>query len=444
MQILRNVPFAMTLALSLFASSALASTITGTVTNKTTNKPSQGDTVALIDVQAGMSEAASATTNPAGKYSIQSPGMGPYLIRVNHQGGTYFIAAPQDGGSADVNVFDVAAKVDGVAVDADMFLIEGAGSMLRVHERFLVRNNSLPPKAQFSDKAFEVVLPDNAELDSASATRPGGLPTNTRLVPLSQKNHYTFNIPIQPNQGEKETLFEVQYHLSYNGKFTLFPQVVMPTDHMVVYLPKGINFSAARGSSFQQEQQDPKFLTYVAMNLHPGQTVGFTVSGEGRMPESQAASQSVGMGGSAGTSDGAGGPGGGLGPPIASPDPLTKYKWWILSLLTLVLVAGSGLFLRKRGGLVALGPAIDDANLDHATFIEPKAQRPFANPAPPRPAAPTGSVSNTVLLNVLKEEMFAIEGEKLAGTLSPEEYARIRIGLEALLQRALKRAASSN
>src|SRR5271165_1816563 len=195
MQIPLNLRFGLALALIASAASALASTITGTVTNKTTNKPSQGDTVALIDVQAGMSEVTSATTNAAGKFSINSPGMSAYLIRVNHQGGTYFIAAPQDGGSADVNVFDVAAKVDGVAVDADMFLIEAAGGSVRVHERFLVRNNSLPPKAQFSDKTFEVALPDNAELDSASATRPGGLPTNTRLVPLSQKNHYTFNIP---------------------------------------------------------------------------------------------------------------------------------------------------------------------------------------------------------------------------------------------------------
>ena len=42
----------------------------------------------------GMSEAATATTNSAGRYSIAAPGTGP-TIGVNHQGGTYFIAAPQ-------------------------------------------------------------------------------------------------------------------------------------------------------------------------------------------------------------------------------------------------------------------------------------------------------------------------------------------------------------
>lgn len=183
---------------------ANAASFTGTVTNKTNGKPSAGDTVVLVDVQAGMSDAASATTNSAGKYTLESPGMGPYLIRVNHQGGTYFIAAPQGGGAGDITVYDVAAKVDGVGIDADMLLVEAGGGMLRVHERYLVRNASLPPKAQFSNNTFEVVIPTDAELDGASATRPGGLGTNTHLLPLGPKGHYSFNVPIQPNQGKRK------------------------------------------------------------------------------------------------------------------------------------------------------------------------------------------------------------------------------------------------
>src|ERR1039458_2880573 len=95
-----SFPFA--LALLLGARLAQAASITGTVTNKTTNKPAAGDTVVLVDVQAGMAEAASAKTNSSGQYSLDAPGMGPYLIRVNHQGGTYFIAAPQGGGAGNI------------------------------------------------------------------------------------------------------------------------------------------------------------------------------------------------------------------------------------------------------------------------------------------------------------------------------------------------------
>src|SRR5664280_1067449 len=76
-----SVPFV--LALLLTGALAQAATYTGTVTNKTNGKPSAGDSVVLVDVQAGMSEAATATTDARGHYSLQSPGMGSYLIRVN-------------------------------------------------------------------------------------------------------------------------------------------------------------------------------------------------------------------------------------------------------------------------------------------------------------------------------------------------------------------------
>src|SRR5580700_5393582 len=103
----------------LSAAFAHATTIAGTVTNKTTNKPAAGDTVVLVDVQAGMGEVAKATTDANGKYSLKEPGSGPYLVRVTHQGSPYFIAAPQGGGPGDIPVFDVAPKVQGVVIEAD-------------------------------------------------------------------------------------------------------------------------------------------------------------------------------------------------------------------------------------------------------------------------------------------------------------------------------------
>src|SRR5258708_6427714 len=124
---------------------AHAAAVTGTVSNKTTGKPSAGDSVVLIDVGAGMSEVTTVTTDGKGHYSLQSPGTGAYLIRVTHQGANYFIAAPQGDVPGDVTVYDVGAKVEGVAVDADMLLVEAASGSLRVQERYLIRNTSLPP-----------------------------------------------------------------------------------------------------------------------------------------------------------------------------------------------------------------------------------------------------------------------------------------------------------
>jgi hypothetical protein len=438
MRKLRVFPVGFALAIIMAGTILQAATITGTVTNKTYGKPSAGDSVVLVDVQAGMSEAANATTDSKGHYSLESPGGGAYLIRVNHQGGTYFIAAPQGGGSGDVNVYDVAAKVGGVGIDADMLLVEAAGGMLRVQQRFLVRNTSLPPKAQYSSNTFEIELPSDSELDSASATRPGGLATNTRLVPLGQKGHYTFNIPIQPNQGEKETMFEVQYHIPYSGKYTFSPRVLMPADNLVVYAAKGIDFSGASGATFQSTQEDPRVQTFVAKGIHPGQAISFAVSGEGQMPrDAQGAGMGQGSGAGMGDSGSEAGnrPGGGIGVPIGSPDPLTKYKWWILAVLTLMLVSAAAFMLRKRSeDLSATAASVHDGGVE----VKAKPAIPRAATSAPvlAPATPVGSAA---LLSILKDELFAIESERLSGTLSASEYAEIKIGLEAVLKRALSR-----
>ena len=435
---------------------AHAAAVSGTVSNKTTGKPSAGDSVVLVDVGAGMSEAATGTTDKNGHYSLQPPGMGPYLVRVNHQGATYFIAAPGGNTPGDVTVYDVKPKVEGVSIDADMMLVEGAAGALRVQERYLIRNSSLPPVAQFSDKTFEIVLPADADLDGASVTRPGGIGTNTRLVPLGTKGHYTFNTPIQPDQGEKETMFEVQYHMPYKGKFSFSHGVPMQADNLVVYVPKGMTFAAGSGVDFGPTNEDPRVQTYIHKNVKPGQSVAFTVTGEGSMPRDQQAQQRPAMGGAAGAM-GMGGdqsatppPGGGIGQPINTPDPLTRYKWWILSILALLLVGGAIFMLRKQTPILAGFPGGVKADGDADSFVaapvarvptqNAPAQQAYASSAavPSRSSAAPAGNANASLMSSLKDELFAIESERLAGTLSETEYAQAKAGLEAVLKRALK------
>jgi hypothetical protein len=43
------------------------------------------------------------------------------------------------------------------------------------------------------------------------------------------------------------------------------------------------------------------------------------------------------------------------------------------------------------------------------------------------------------LLTVLKEEMFTVESEKINGTISAEEYAKVKDALETVLKRALNK-----
>ena len=411
-----------TVAMSLLLTGSLAqaATITGTVTDKTTGKPAVGDTVVLVDVQAGMNEAAKATTDAHGHYSLNEPGSGPYLVRVTHQGAGYFIAAPQGGGPGDITVYDVAAKVDGVGIDEDVIgVVDTTGGQLRVVERYAVHNASMPPRTQWTPRTFEIVLPDGAVVDGVSGQRPGGLSTTVKLDPDGPKGHYSFNFPIQPDDADKGTLFQIEYELPYSGgKFTFHPQVSIPARTVWVMMPKGMNFAAGAGSNFQSAPQDPSFQTFVARNALPGKALEFTVSGSGSLPRDDQSAQggqaASGMGGQEAGAVGAQ-PGGGIGNPINTPDPLSKYKGWILGGLALLMVVTAAFLLRKPAAVAAFDAGVAQAS------------------APP-------ANKNAALLNALKEELFALESEKIAGTLAPDEYAKVKAALETVLRRALKRA----
>ncbi|MFZ0302260.1 MAG: carboxypeptidase regulatory-like domain-containing protein [Terracidiphilus sp.] len=411
--------FAGIFALSLFAGAAAshAAPVSGTVTDKTTGKPAAGDTVELLDVQAQMGAVAHATTNAQGHYTLNTPGAGPYLIRVTHQGAPYFIAAPQGSGPGDVSVFDVAQKVQGVFIEADIMEMETDPSgQLSVSERWLVHNTSSPPTTQWSKRSFEIVLPDGAQVTDTQAQRPSGLPTQLTLDPDGPKGHYSFNFPIQPDDGDKDTQFQVVYTLPYSsGKLDFKPQVTLPAENVAVILPKSMNLS---GSDFKPINSDPGVLTFLAKNATPGKTLVFTVSGTGSLPREQQGGQGDNGQQAAPTNQ----PGGGIGAPINTPNPLSKYTWWILGGLALLLFAAAAFLLRKPSGAVAYAP-VQAAAAGQPTVVH------TATPAN----------RNVAMLSVLKDEMFEIESERIAGTLSNEEYAEQKAALEIVLKRALKK-----
>jgi hypothetical protein len=417
-----------TVAVSLLLTGALAQAapITGTVTNKTTGKPAAGDVVVLVNPMAGMSEVAHTTTDARGHYSLEKASNGPALVRAKHQGAEYFIEAPHGGEPADISVYDVAAKVENVGIDEDVIaLADSTNGQLHVIERYAVHNASTPPRTQWTPRTFEIVLPDGAVVAGVSGQRPGGLPTTIKLDPVGPKGHYSFNFPIQPDDADKGTLFQIEYELPYSGKFTFHPQPTIAARTVWVMLPKSMTFAAGAGSVFQPSPQDPSFQTFVSRNAAPGKALEFSVSGTGALPRddqsgqsgqsSQGGQQASGMGG--GQEAGATGnqPGGGIGAPINTPDPLSKYKWWILGTLALLMVVAAAFLLRKpeqgAGAMNAVGAQAFAIPLD----------------------------KKTALLNALKEELFALESDKIAGSVTAPEYAELKAALETVLRRALKR-----
>ena len=403
---------------------AFAESITGTVTNKTTNKPAAGDDVVLIRLAQGMQESTRTKTDAKGRFTLDVPDAGVHLVRVTHDKANYFRPAPPGTQSVEVEVFDAAPKVNGVSSEADVLRIQTdeSGKSLHVVENFFVKNESNPPKTQFGERPFEFYLPAGAVVEGSAALGPGGMPVQASPVPLGDANHYAFIFPIRPG----ETRFQITYRLPYSGSLKLGPRPTMTTDTVAVMMPKSMKFDMGSSAPYAPVTDETNALTFVARNVSPSQPLEFTVSGSGQLPRDNAAA-SAGEGGAAGSAGGAqatGGtaatdtrPGGGLGNPIdpeGTNDPWAKYKWWILGGLGLAMAAGAGMMLKGGAG--------------------------------PTPVAAAQSGAGTVqiagpgaLLATLKEELFAVETDRLEGRLNDAEYAEQKAALEVVLKRALTR-----
>jgi len=412
---------ALVIALSVFSG---ASTLSGTVTNGTSSKPSSGDAVTLIKLSSGMDEVGHTKTDSQGKFSFNiENGNSPYLVRVTHQDVTYHAAAPTGTTSVDIKVYDVATKLDGISVVADLMYVQAGQGKLGITRVFAVDNTSQPPRTEMNDAPFEFYAPEGAEIDEAQAQTSGGQPLNISPTPQAQKGRYAFDFPLRPGQ----TQFQVTYHLSYSGKATIDPHLIYPLQHFVVIIPKSITFTPAQAGIYQNQTtpKQPDAVAAIASNAKPGQKLSFDVSGEGTL-QGQDQEASAGGGGSNRET----GPGGGLGAPIQAPDPLDKYRGFILAGFGVVLVAGALYIVNRSRSLkvVSAGSTLTSGS-SPSSVPTPN----FGGPASSARSPHSG------LLAGLKEELFDLEMEHKQGKISDVDYLKTKAALDQTLERALKR-----
>jgi hypothetical protein len=407
-----------------WTASVSAQTLTGTVTNGTTKKAAAGDEVVLIKLGQGMEEAGRTKTDAKGAFSFKLEDRGPHLIRTIHQGVTYHRMAPPGTTSVEPEVFDVAGKIEGISVTADVMRFQAQGNELQGIRLFAVDNKSKPPRTQMNDQNFEFYLPDGAQIDQSEAMTAGGQPINSAPVPQKERNRYAFIFPLRPG----ETQFQVAFHLPYTGEASLDPKEIYGAQHFVVMLPKSMQFTARPGTAFQS-MKDPRqsdALVQVASNTEVGQPLSFKISGTGTLTEGTGEQASAGQEGGGANTGRDSRPGGGLGPPIDAPDPLEKYRLYILGGFAVVLAAGA-LYVAQRSRSAAV-PDFVPAD------IEPVGSLPAAKS---RTSGRSG-----ILLEALKEELFQLEVEHKQGRISQQEYEKAKAALDQTLERALKRDAA--
>jgi hypothetical protein len=409
--------------------SAAAQTLTGTVTNGTTNKPAAGDEVLLINLANGMDVGGTTKADSAGKFSFKITVPGPHLIRAVHQGVNYHQMAPPGTNTADVQVYDVAPKVADLSVTADVIRFQADNSSMQGVRLFVVNNTSSPPKTQMNDHNFEFYVPAGAKVEQVQARAPNGQPIAADAVPQADKNRYAINFPLRPG----ETQFQLEFTLPYKGELTFDPKPLYSAQHLVIVLPKTMQFKAANGSSFQN-MQDPNqgdTIVEVAQQTKPGQPLAFTLQGTGTINEApgETASGAAQQQPQSPAQDNR--PGGGLGVPIDAPDALQKYRWPILFGFAVLLAVG-GWVVTKRQPPANVG----------ATPVVKTVPTPSLTSAPlatPTSAASAPAGKPSMLLEALKEELFQLEVERKQGKITPADYDKAKAALDQTLERALKR-----
>jgi hypothetical protein len=451
--------FGATLALILLLSAlASAQTLTGTVKNSTTGKPAAGDDVILLSLGQGMEEAGRTKTDAKGNFSLKlDNAQGPHLVRVVHQDVTYHRMAPPGTTSVEVEVYDVAKKIDGLEVVADIMRVQVEQGSLEIMRAFAVQNTSKPPRTQMNEHNLEFYVPEGAQIIEGSAMTANGQPVNSAPVPEDdKKTRYAFLFPLRPGT----TQFQVAYQLPYTGSANIDPKSIYPLQHFVAIVPKSIQFSAAPGTDYKSmnDPQQADANVQVASGAQVGQTLAFKISGEGTL---QARNEGAGAPSEGPSPPSDSRPGGGLGPPIDAPDPLQKYRWYILGGFAVALVIG-GVFVASRQQAAnraarSIGksltsaedeedyeapeaPALREVRVKEVRASEVRSNDGRSGELRPQPDGPRGSAS--MLLEGLKEELFQLEVEHKQGRISQQEYEKAKSAMDHTLERALKREAA--
>jgi hypothetical protein len=396
--------------LAAFSFNALAgaSTITGTVKNGTTNKPSVGDDVILLKLAGGMTEEGRTKSGRGGSFALQvEDDSVPHVVRVNHQKVEYHtsLLPPGTQSAGEIPVYEAAAKVDGISGVADVMRMQTEGDILHVTEKFVLRNNSNPPRSLANNKTLEIYLPEAAEIDSSAALAPNAMmPLKSAPVPQGDRGHYAFLYPLRPG----ETQFEIDYHMPYSGSMDFTPRVRFPMEMVGVMLPKSIELSPAHPGDYSNAMEEQGVVVRLAKDVIPP---AFHVSGSGTLPADALKNLGADNGSAPEVASAQPArPGGGMGVPEGTPDPMEKFRWPGLIVIVVALAAGA-FWITTRQSAMTPTPAM----------VSSSGNRPG------------------MLLEALKEELFQLESERLQQKISQEEYDKAKAALDATLARAMKR-----
>jgi hypothetical protein len=425
------IPQKIILGLALIAGCSVATlaadTVTGVARNRTLGQFATGDEVILLRLDQGMQEEARTKTDSQGSFTlrVQFPDK-LHLLRVLHQGVNYDQQVSA-GDAVSVDVFEAAARVQGLAGSIEIIRTGTKGGLLHVSDMIEIRNDSSPPLTQAGERTYEVYLPTHAKIDSVLAASSGKMGVMISATPVpGEPGHFTVNFPLRPGA----TKFAFNYDLPYDGRATFRTRRLYPLQQLAVMIPPTMKFSS-RSPAFQVlPTGNSNYQVQAANRVNAGEGPEFEISGAGALPALQAQAQPPPKAATTVATPAPSAPNSSPAPTQRAnfsggsrlSAPASRRKWWVVGVGGF-LVLGAGGFLLWRGERLFV----------NRQFVN----RQFVNSGTVAERTGQGSASSS---EVLKDELFRLEIDRSHGTISGEEYDSAKQALEGTIKRALARA----
>jgi hypothetical protein len=266
--------------LTICAVQCAGQTVRGIVHNGTEGKPQSGDLVLLM---AGASEIGRAVSDQKGNFQIESQlpsgtSTGTLKVRVSHDGVRYQQPI-QIGVTADVTVYDGAARTEGLSEYLSIFQFEARiADRLEVTELHAIQNDSWPPRTCTSPENFDLSLPKSAHNLFVTIAEPDGQAAKLFIPnPSTKHGPYKFGVPLKPGL----TKYVLTYKLPYSGDLPFRRSAQYSTKKTFIVLPMSMRFTPPGTLHFQPVPDETGAQVREIDSLAKHDVVAFQVAGTG-------------------------------------------------------------------------------------------------------------------------------------------------------------------
>jgi hypothetical protein len=235
----------------------------------------------------GANEIGRATSDQKGEFRIdpQLPdrtSADTLKVRVSHQGVGYQQPI-QFGITADVTVFDAAARADGLSEYLSIFQFEArTADYVAVTELHAIQNDSWPRRTRVDPQNFDLPLPEGAHKLFVTITEPDGQGARLSFAdPSNQHDPYRLGVPLKPGL----TKYVLSYRLPYRGELRFRRSAQYSTKKIFIVLPKSMRLTPPATLHFHAVPDDTGAQVREIDSLAEHDVLAFQVAGTGALAQ---------------------------------------------------------------------------------------------------------------------------------------------------------------